>query len=452
MNKGTGNEWIGAITIPHIPGNMSYRFLVEDSSGNEFVSEVIEIGILDNDMPVLLSDDSQDNGTTGDAFVFSFIISDNIEVSSVKLSYGFGEVGTFAKDLFFIGDQLFELEINLPSDFIGDMSYHLIMNDSTGNVNITEASKVEIFDNDLPFLAAIDMPMTIGCGEILTISLDPEDNIEVDNIEGTYSFGTGERMELFLERDGELYVSSIEVPSDSLEPVNIFIDIFDVNGNENISLEPTITLEVLDVIDPVVQNIDNSTIYQGEIADIAIMSSDNIGVTETILDGAPEEMSEDINGVIDTPGKYDILITVKDAAGNSDSVSFVLEVLSEDNDIDGDGLTDLDEFEMGTDHLVADSDSDGTPDGWEVFYGLDPLVNDSYLDTDGDGRINLDEYLKDKDPNVDDVEEEDGALPIVLIVVIIIVLLALIGGVVFITSRKKRSDQENKEGKMQKEE
>jgi len=67
-------------------------------------------------------------------------------------------------------------------------------------------------------------------------------------------------------------------------------------------------------------------------------------------------------------------------------------------DADNDGLSDLDEFQRGTDPNSADSDSDGIPDGWEVLHGLDPLTNDSSGDADNDGFSNLDEYNAGTDP------------------------------------------------------
>lgn len=51
-------------------------------------------------------------------------------------------------------------------------------------------------------------------------------------------------------------------------------------------------------------------------------------------------------------------------------------------DTDGDGLTDAEEAELGTDPMNADTDGDGLTDGDEVNnYGTDPLK----ADTDGDG-------------------------------------------------------------------
>lgn len=62
-------------------------------------------------------------------------------------------------------------------------------------------------------------------------------------------------------------------------------------------------------------------------------------------------------------------------------------------DTDGDGLPDYDElFVHGTNPLLADTDGDGMPDGWEIQHGLNPRFNDAADDLDGDGLSNLAEY------------------------------------------------------------
>ncbi|HEX9709437.1 MAG TPA: hypothetical protein VGB42_05665, partial [Candidatus Thermoplasmatota archaeon] len=53
-------------------------------------------------------------------------------------------------------------------------------------------------------------------------------------------------------------------------------------------------------------------------------------------------------------------------------------------DPDGDGLTNIEEFNRGTDPSNPDSDGGGTPDGWEVLNGLDPTYQlDDLADIDG---------------------------------------------------------------------
>jgi uncharacterized membrane protein YgcG len=67
-------------------------------------------------------------------------------------------------------------------------------------------------------------------------------------------------------------------------------------------------------------------------------------------------------------------------------------------DPDSDGLTNLGEYQNGTQPFDSDSDDDGLPDGWEVSFGLDPLRLNDQEDPDGDGATNIAEYQAGTDP------------------------------------------------------
>ena len=97
---------------------------------------------------------------------------------------------------------------------------------------------------------------------------------------------------------------------------------------------------------------------------------------------------------------------------DGDGITNIQEYLLDTNpntaDSDGDGLSDTQERSLGTNPTSADSDGDGLPDGWEQQHGLNPLsATDAVLDSDGDGISNLAEYRAGSDPQ----DYYNGVLP-----------------------------------------
>jgi len=79
-------------------------------------------------------------------------------------------------------------------------------------------------------------------------------------------------------------------------------------------------------------------------------------------------------------------------------------------DSDSDGLTDYQEvITFLTDPMNSDTDDDGMPDSWEVNYNLNPLTNDTLEDLDNDGLTNIEEYVYNTTPNNPD-SDSDGLI------------------------------------------
>ena len=70
----------------------------------------------------------------------------------------------------------------------------------------------------------------------------------------------------------------------------------------------------------------------------------------------------------------------------------------ENDDLDNDGLTNIDEYVLDTSPSNSDTDFDNIPDKWEVQNGTDPKQNDSSDDPDNDGLNNLEEQQNNTDP------------------------------------------------------
>jgi hypothetical protein len=82
-------------------------------------------------------------------------------------------------------------------------------------------------------------------------------------------------------------------------------------------------------------------------------------------------------------------------------------------DPDHDGLTNVEELDLGTDPLNADTNGDGIPDGASADSGRDPVS----VDLDGDGVSNRDEILNGTDPlradtDGDGVNDGEDAFPL----------------------------------------
>lgn len=92
-------------------------------------------------------------------------------------------------------------------------------------------------------------------------------------------------------------------------------------------------------------------------------------------------------------------------SSDSNEIEYTSDSFNQSADSDGDGaVDDLDAFPSDPDEWIdtdsdgignnadLDDDNDGMPDSWEIGHGLDPLRDDSKEDLDGDGVSNIDEF------------------------------------------------------------
>jgi len=118
----------------------------------------------------------------------------------------------------------------------------------------------------------------------------------------------------------------------------------------------------------------------------------------------------DLDGLLDGEEVYTYFTIPTDSDTDNDRLNDGEEVLIYgtdplDFDTDDDLLDDYEEIIIyNTDPFNPDTDGDGIPDGWEVLKGLDPLIDDSTVDYDDDGLSNLDEYYLGTHPYLNDTD------------------------------------------------
>jgi Sulfatase-modifying factor enzyme 1/Immunoglobulin domain/Putative Ig domain/Bacterial TSP3 repeat len=91
-------------------------------------------------------------------------------------------------------------------------------------------------------------------------------------------------------------------------------------------------------------------------------------------DVIPGAVSSSLVFRAESSGDFKVIVT--NAAGSDESALANLSVNTA-VDTDGDGLTDKEEHDKGTDPTVVDTDGDGYPDGMEVVNGSNPLLKTS---------------------------------------------------------------------------
>nr|WP_281830445.1 GlyGly-CTERM sorting domain-containing protein [Vibrio nigripulchritudo] len=126
---------------------------------------------------------------------------------------------------------------------------------------------------------------------------------------------------------------------------------------------------------------------------------DNFTVTTADADNdGMNDRWETANGL--DPTNPEDASTDLDGDGISNLEEYINQTNPQNTDTDSDGLSDMDEMVSGTNPNNSDSDSDGLPDGWESQNNLDPLdSSDAHLDKDSDGFTNTEEFRMGTNPD-----------------------------------------------------
>jgi len=139
-----------------------------------------------------------------------------------------------------------------------------------------------------------------------------------------------------------------------------------------------------------------------------------LGLNELSAVDATQDLDADgLNNLNEYLAGSDMYIQDTDTDGLPDNWEYFhgTKVIEIDHleDYDQDGLTNFEEHEAGTNPQMIDSDQDQMPDGWEISYGLNPNIYSANEDHDGDGLTDLQEYNQGTNPTLKEVVTEPKA-------------------------------------------
>jgi hypothetical protein len=187
---------------------------------------------------------------------------------------------------------------------------------------------------------------------------------------------------------------TIQLPNDTTKsrPFIVMSPQFNLLGKIVATSSAPVTIaRVSDVETPIANVIANTTVSGLDSADITKLPNGDIVWSPD----APE-----------VGNSYQVTISVTDQQSLTNSFTFTASVLA-DADSDGDGLSDIDEINnVGSNPFENDTDGDQLPDGFEhASTVLDPLAaDDPDGDHDGDGLSNLGEFAIGTNPDIWDTD------------------------------------------------
>jgi parallel beta-helix repeat protein len=348
-------------------------------------------------------------------------------------------------------------------------------NDDVGiywvKINITDSggAKDEHYF-DLTVINVNDAPVLEGAPTYLELSADDHPDLDLEpyvtDIDNPISSLTGQTSSEHITVTGLILSFNYDFYNPTTEDVTINITDGDLISNDHVIIIDIIIIDAWNV---------SVVSHTPEGTDISIDSKITVTFNNAMNETATESafsITPSIEGnftwdshtlTFDPSGQlqYQTTYTVKINTDATDISGWPLNqvhtwsfttVINDEIDADNDGYPDWDDAFPQDARYHLDTDGDGMADEWEDKHDLDKNdPNDKYLDPDGDGKSNYDEFIDDTDPR-DEVEEdededkEDDNTMMMLLVVIIIVVIIII--VMFLVLAKRKKPEEEPPGPM----
>jgi hypothetical protein len=178
---GTDGSFQRAVTLDETStADLFYRAYAADSFGNSVTTAISSVPVLDNTLPSLVLDASDDLGYAGSSFSFSISASDNIAVSSVNVSWTHGSFQRNKALSYSAGSWRGTIVLDQS---ISGLNYRVQVNDSSGNHVQGSLQSIPVVDESDPEISLISCtPATPEVNMPVNISAEISDNIALADV------------------------------------------------------------------------------------------------------------------------------------------------------------------------------------------------------------------------------------------------------------------------------
>ena len=323
-------SWNTTMAVPEDARMINCSFILSDREENTLTTDWNPIEVADDDPPVFVRDETKGLPTTGDAFDLTAVFTDNVAISGVDLSYSFDNE-TFVKAVMTGGaDDGWTVKLNMTTDAT-ELVYSYLAGDESHNIFTGALKALKVKDDDAPVPdAGSDAEYVEGD----RVSLDGSastDNIGI--ISYTWSFGY----------EGEMETLAGVNPFFELETAglyNITLTVEDAAGSTSVD---HVEIRMKDVTLPVLEAtmdgmpIDSGSRFEARAgrpfrldADGSTDNNEIVSYEWSFVEGGENKT---LRGRVKdytfiSGGLYTITLTIADADGNTDTVTFDVNVKS----------------------------------------------------------------------------------------------------------------------------
>jgi len=277
MNQQSGKHYYYERSY-NILGDYEYKIWANDSSDNSNMSTTHTFEIIDTTPPTI-TDNTPQTATTGDSFMFTAEVKDNLQVDWVEIRYWYGSNNPDIETMTNVIDDIYEYPLMII-DTLEILNYQIIVKDTNDNWNNTQTKHITINDNDKPQITD-NTPSIATTGETFTFSATVIDNIQVSTVGLEYWYGNNPHTNTTMNNVNENNYKHTTTIDNTLQTLYYIIKTEDTSNNQNNTASKNIN--IIDNTPPTITNIQttpNPQEYQGNV-NITCQITDNIQ-TQTV--------------------------------------------------------------------------------------------------------------------------------------------------------------------------